>query len=119
LNDMGVERGEDREYFLGIISMFAELMNKDANKRKLEASEELSAFFHWRIVNPQKFFKVHITYIHSEEWLMRVDGFETMTFEEYMDSILQEPEFDHDCGCTKIVNKQSSLANGTEKPQMN
>jgi hypothetical protein len=98
LNEMNIISQYDREEFFTAILFFTNECEKMAKLQDVGIGGEISAYFNWRAIETDKYFKVFFTYYHSEELNVGVDDFEEISKEEYVDTY-GDDILNDDCGC--------------------
>jgi hypothetical protein len=98
LNEMNIVSTYDQEEFLTAILFFTNECENMAKEQDLGLGGEISAFFHWRAIESDRYFKIYFTYYHSEELNVGVDDFEEISKEEYIDTY-GDDSLNEDCGC--------------------
>lgn len=97
LDQMEIESPFDREDFFHHISYFADVCYKSCNDQNLNFGTEMEAYFNWRAIESEKYFKVYFSYIHSEDIIVVVNGYEELTKEDYVEAFGSIT--DEDCNC--------------------
>lgn len=95
--EMNLTSTYDKDEFFTAISFFTNECEKIAKSQSLGEGAEISAYFNWRAIESDRYFKIYFTYYHSEELYVGVDNFEEITKEEYIDTYNGIPN--EDCGC--------------------
>lgn len=87
LDDMEIEAQQTRQEFIEVVILFAKNCYNVAKQKNSQYFTEFKGEFNWRTLEFPKFFKIYFTYIHSEELLFVINGFEILTLEIYMASL--------------------------------
>lgn len=95
--EMNITSSHDKDEFFTAISFFTNECEKIAKDQILEEGNEISAYFNWRAIESDRYFKIFFTYYHSEELYVGIDNFEEISKEVYVDTYNEIPN--EDCGC--------------------
>jgi hypothetical protein len=106
LIDLGITNSVTHSEFAHFAYMYANNCFNIAEQSKMKEGEPLQGYYHWRTVEPARFFKVHFTYWHSYDLIFGVDKMEELTFDEYITSANTQKE--NQIG---IFNTESPLVN--------
>lgn len=83
LNDMGVFEEISIDDFMEISLLTANNCYGIAKQKSLDFNTPIEGSFLWKSISPVKYFKIYFTYIHSEDLLFAIDGFEELSQEEF------------------------------------
>lgn len=106
LDDLNITDELHRIEFVEFARMFASNCYRIAKEANMGEHEELKGYYHWRLLDPAKFYKIEFTYYHSEDLIFAINSVEILTFEGYMKSV--NTQKNNQIG---IFNTESELAN--------